>query len=409
VDFVSLVPEPTALSAVIALEPDVYVKGPEYQDLALDKSRSVFHEMKALERFGGRMFFTSGETFSSTKIAHFLRASSEAGQRSPLLQNDKVLFRDVEDQGFKLEQLKAFLAKAAKLRVCLLGETIVDEWVDVTLTNMSTQSRCVAGREARRERQVGGVGIIARHLANFVKEVHCFTNDLEDGLAPNLHAHPVAPGELIETRFVDRDTGHPLFKTRRHGVTLMRREMLPNFADYDLVLVADYGHGLLDADAINERIAQRGRAFVGAMAQVNSGNYGYNLPIKYRGADFYSLNRTEAELCLHDHGVPVADLVERCATLLGGRVVSVTDGPQGAAIKAGDVRYSLPSLSVQVVDTIGCGDAYFALTAAAACVGEPANMAVLAGSIGAAAMTQRRCNESPVTEQEFLTIGKIVI
>src|SRR5690348_6619703 len=83
VDYVALVPEPTALSAVETLQPDVYVKGPEYADLALDKSRSVFHEMRALERFGGRMYFTSGETFSSTKIAHFLRASSEAGQRSP--------------------------------------------------------------------------------------------------------------------------------------------------------------------------------------------------------------------------------------------------------------------------------------------------------------------------------------
>src|SRR5215472_5211836 len=51
VDYVALVPEPTALSAVEALQPDVYVKGPEYQDLALDKSRSVFHEMRALEQF----------------------------------------------------------------------------------------------------------------------------------------------------------------------------------------------------------------------------------------------------------------------------------------------------------------------------------------------------------------------
>jgi len=33
----------------------------------------------------------------------------------------------------------------------------------------------------------------------------------------------------------------------------------------------------------------------------------------------------------------------------------------------------------------------------------------LAGSIGAAAMTQRRCNERPVSEQEFTTIEKIVI
>ncbi len=36
------------------------------------------------------------------------------------------------------------------------------------------------------------------------------------------------------------------------------------------------------------------------MAQVNSSNYGYNLPLKYVGADYYSLNRTEAELCLHE-------------------------------------------------------------------------------------------------------------
>jgi hypothetical protein len=39
----------------------------------------------------------------------------------------------------------------------------------------------------------------------------------------------------------------------------------------------------------------------------------------------------------------------------------------------------------------------------------PAPLVALTGSIGAAAMTQRRCNESAVTEQEFVPIGKIVI
>jgi sugar/nucleoside kinase (ribokinase family) len=72
-------------------------------------------------------------------------------------------------------------------------------------------------------------------------------------------------------------------------------------------------------------------------------------------------------------------------------------------------RFEMPSLSVSVVDTIGCGDAYFALSSVAACTGLPARLVALVGSIGAAAMTQRRCNESPITEQEFLTIGKIVI
>jgi sugar/nucleoside kinase (ribokinase family) len=72
-------------------------------------------------------------------------------------------------------------------------------------------------------------------------------------------------------------------------------------------------------------------------------------------------------------------------------------------------HFALPSLSASVVDTIGCGDAYFALSSVALRLDFPANVMALAGSIGAAAMTQRRCNESAVSESEFLTIGKIVI
>jgi cytidyltransferase-like protein len=71
VDYVAIVHEPTALSAIEALRPDVYVKGPEYADTTLDTSRSIYHEMRVLESYGGRIHFTSGETFSSTKL-HFL-------------------------------------------------------------------------------------------------------------------------------------------------------------------------------------------------------------------------------------------------------------------------------------------------------------------------------------------------
>jgi sugar/nucleoside kinase (ribokinase family) len=145
------------------------------------------------------------------------------------------------------------------------------------------------------------------------------------------------------------------------------------------------------------------------MAQVNSSNYGYNLPVKYAGADYYSVNRTEAELSLHEKDLPSVELLDRMGRLLGCRAISVTDGKHGVVVKAGDEVYTLPTLSTSVVDTIGCGDAYFALSSVAACLGMPARLVALAGSIGAAAMTQRRCNEMPVSEQEFMTIAKIVI
>jgi hypothetical protein len=337
-----------------------------------------------------------------------LQASPEAVQDNPLLRNEKVMFRDLSALGFKLEEVKRFLVGANQLRVCLLGETIIDEWVDISVTNLSQKSRCVAGQETARIRQIGGTGIIALHLANFVKQVHCFTNGLPGDLPSNIEVTHLSQSPLVKTRFVDQDSGSPLFESKILDIPDVRRD-LPDFDAYDLVLVADFGHGLLDASAINAKIAGKRRCYVAAMAQVNSSNYGYNLPIKYVGADYYSLNRTEAELSLHEKDLAFEDLLERMGTLLRSGALSVTDGKQGAVVRAGDGVFSLPTLSTSVVDTIGCGDAYFALSSVAACLRLPARLVALVGSIAAAAMTQRRCNDRPVTEPEFMTIAKIVI
>jgi hypothetical protein len=408
VDYVAIVNEPSAVAAIEALRPDVYVKGSEYSNLILDKTANIFREKGLIESYGGRIHFTTGETFSSTKLSHFLQASPEAVQDNPLLRNEKVVFRDVSNLKFKLEELKAFLLQASELRVCLLGETIVDEWVDITVTNLSQKSRCVAGQETARVRQVGATGIIALHLSSFVKQVACFTNGSLGDVPANIKVIPLTQSPLVKTRFVDKDSGLPLFESKVLDIPDVSPD-LPDFDDYDLVLIADFGHGLLDARAINQKIAGKKRAFVAAMAQVNSSNYGYNLPVKYVGADYYSLNRTEAELSLHEKDLPSDELIDRMARLLSSRALSVTDGKRGAVVKLGDDRFSIPTLTTSVVDTIGCGDAYFALSSVAACLGLPARLVGLAGSIGAGAMTQRRCNERPISEQEFMTIAKIVI
>ena len=410
VDYVAIVNEPSAVAAIDTLRPDVYVKGPEYSNLLLDKTSNISHEKTLVESYGGRIHFTSGETFSSTKLSHFLLSSTEAAQDNPLLRNDRVMFRDMSSRGFTLEDVKGFLAGASRLRVCLLGETIIDEWVDVSVENISQKSRCVAGLETSRVRQIGGAGIVALHLAGFVKSVHCFTNGLSaDDVPNNVTVAPLADSPLVKTRFVDKSTGYPLFESKQLALSGVRGDSWPDFNEYDLVLLADFGHGLLDAAALNRQLAGGRRVVVAAMVQVNSSNYGYNLPTKYVGADYYSLNRTEAELCLHEQGHELPQLVDRMSALLGCPKLSVTDGANGVMVRLGDERFALPTLSTSVVDTIGCGDAYFALSSLAACLDLPPRMVALAGSIGAAAMAQRRCNERPISDQEFLTIAKIVI
>ena len=83
VDYVAIVDEPSAAAAIEALRPDVYVKGPEYSNLLLDKTSNISHEKTLIESYGGRIHFTSGETFSSTKLSHFLLSSTEARRTIP--------------------------------------------------------------------------------------------------------------------------------------------------------------------------------------------------------------------------------------------------------------------------------------------------------------------------------------
>ena len=114
VDYVAIVNEPSAVAAIEALRPDVYVKGSEYSNLVLDKTANIFREKGLIESYGGRIHFTTGETFSSTKLSHFLQASPEAVQDNPLLRNEKVLFRDLSSLKFKLEELKTLLVRGQR-------------------------------------------------------------------------------------------------------------------------------------------------------------------------------------------------------------------------------------------------------------------------------------------------------
>jgi len=408
VDFVAVIDEPSAVTPIDALQPDVYVKGGEYANLALDTTAKILAEKHSAERYGGRIHFTSGATFSSTKLSHFLLEPTEAGPAGPEAGVARGRFRNLSGLGFTLEEIKRFLIDASALRVCVLGETIVDEWVDVTVNDHSIPSRCVAGLEAARTRQTGAAGMIAQHLAPFVKSVHCFTNALSGDLAANITVSSLSPAAIVKTRFVDQATGYRLFESKSPELQSLQGAALPDFDDYDVVLLADFGHGLLDAAAINGRIAARRHAFVAAMAQVNSTNYGYNLPTKYHRANYYSLNRLEAELCLRERHVPLPALLTRVGALLETDALSVTDGEQGSMVKRGRASFALLPLSTTMVDTVGCGDAFFALSSVAACLGRRPALVALTGSIGAAAVAQRRGNAAPVSEQEFLTIAKIV-
>jgi sugar/nucleoside kinase (ribokinase family) len=131
---------------------------------------------------------------------------------------------------------------------------------------------------------------------------------------------------------------------------------------YDLVIVTDFGHGLLTKELI-ARLTKEAR-FLAVNAQTNSTNYGFNLITKYPRADFIVIDEMEARLAAHDKDSDIEDVILK----LGYKNIIVTLGAHGAIGFDGAFERQ-PAITDKVVDTMGAGDAFLCVSAPFAAAG----------------------------------------
>jgi bifunctional ADP-heptose synthase (sugar kinase/adenylyltransferase) len=131
----------------------------------------------------------------------------------------------------------------------------------------------------------------------------------------------------------------------------------------DLVIVTDFGHGMMSPALV---AATRASApFLAVNAQSNSANLGFNLITKYAGADYICIDQPEARLAITDNRAPIEHVV---ADILPSRTncdkIIVTRGKQGCIVhERGRPLATIPAFTGSIVDTVGAGDAFFVVSA----------------------------------------------
>ena len=150
-------------------------------------------------------------------------------------------------------------------------------------------------------------------------------------------------------------------------------------AGYDVVIVTDFGHGMMTPTAI--ATAGEAARFLAVNAQTNSANQGYNLITRYHKADFVCIDGPEARLAAADRLSPLGEVVEKhLSRVIDCERIVVTDGERGCLAYAPDVgSIRIPAFTRQVVDTVGAGDAFLAITAPIVSQGAPME---IVGTIG---------------------------
>ena len=104
---------------------------------------------------------------------------------------------------------------------------------------------------------------------------------------------------------------------------------------------------------------------------------------KYKNADFFSLDQTELNLAYPGYRDSEKTKLRKLKKYLGGNGW-LTRGSSGAyGIEEGTI-YKSPALTLDVTDTIGAGDAFYAVSGIFVAAGAPVELATFLGNVGGA-------------------------
>jgi len=252
------------------------------------------------------------------------------------------------------------LDAAKDLRVLLVGDAIMDEYIYVKTVGKAMKDPALSCEVASREVFRGGVWATAEHVRNFVGHVDVWTGSTVNW----------------STRIVEDVYMRKLFTI--HETKPQETCSLGDVWDYDLVIVCDYGYGSTrGADSIVARDAK----FLAVNTQTNAMNYGFNVITKYQRADFVVLDELEARLAVHDKESPIEKVIEK----LDYQNIIVTLGTNGAVGYNGKGFERRPAVARRVIDTMGAGDAFLAVTAPFAALGWPMSDLLRLGNAAGAA------------------------
>ena len=172
------------------------------------------------------------------------------------------------------------LSKASEKRVLFVGETIIDVYHYVRPLGRPLKESIVSVEHISTETFQGGVVAAAAHAREFCKSVEVFS----------------AGSKIIKERWVEQAHNRKLFEMYvDHGADPRGENALFPWITHDVVVVADYGHGMMDDETI---LRLRAASYLAVNVQTNSGNFGFNLATKYNnhGVDYLVVDEPEARL-----------------------------------------------------------------------------------------------------------------
>ena len=408
VDYVVANKSPTAEEIIKIIQPNVYCKGPDYKNQSDDITGKITDEEDAVKLVGGKIMYTDDITFSSSSLLN---------KFGNLHSKEQELFiRNIGDK-YSFDVIKEKVEELNKLKILIIGEAIIDQYIFCEALGKSGKEPVLVLRDLETQEYLGGSLAIARHLSNFCNTVSVlsflgkdneYKSFIENNIAENInlnffkkHNSPT----IVKRRFVDH-----IDRKKVLGVYSINDDMLNEdeegkfiesfdklSKEHDLVIVSDYGHGVITPKIANH--ISNSEKFISLNAQVNAANIGTHNIRKYKDINCLVINETELQHEMRQREGDSQKLAATLKELINVNYISVTRGKEGAfLINDNKLSVSCPGFATQVVDKIGSGDAFLALLSISLYCKFDSDFSLFIASIAAAQSVETLGNSVPVSK-----------
>ena len=383
------------------LRPATVVKGSEHR-------YRVNEEKDIIDSYGGKLLFSSGEMIFTSR--DFIRRQFSSSNLQTL--SSPASFMRRHQISFK--QLQELLSRFHKLKVLVLGDMIVDEYVSCDPLGMSQEDPTLVVKPVDTSRFIGGAGIVAAHAKALGGHATLFSvvgadseaafarSRLEEtGVRVNFYEDPTRPTTL-KTRY--RCQEKTLLRVSRLQQASINAELSKQVIDdiecrckdANLVVFSDFNYGALPQEVVEEvtEIFQ-GSATLCADSQSSSQ---FGDVSRFRYMDLLTPTEREARLSTKSLGDGLNVLGESLRASSHARHLILKLGQDGALVCPSAVGSRSPSpdqieaLNRDPKDVAGAGDSMLVVSGMALAVGASIWEAACLGSIAAAIQVGRMGN-----------------
>jgi len=403
-----LLDEPVS-EAIARLQPDVVVKGKEHEPL-------FNPEQKAVESYGGRMIFSSGDTvFSSLDLLR--REFNESTLRSISLPQDYLA-----RHGISHKRLASLLQQCASLKVCVAGDLIIDEYITCEPLGMSQEDPTIVVTPVDSARFIGGAGIVAAHAAGLGAHVDFVSVTGADAMRDFAQKGLVEAGVRAQLFADDSRPTTLKQRFRSKGKSLLRVSHLHQGAisprlqtrllevleaviqDADVLVFSDFNYGCLPQRLVEQavKLAKAHGVLLAADSQSSSQMGDIS---RFKGMDLLTPTEREARISTRNREDGLVVLAEMLRQQSGAGNILLKLGEEGLLIHAGNGKGDdwltdrVRALNDAPRDVAGAGDSLLITSALALAGGGNIWEVACLGALAAAVQVGRLGNTPIQTNQ----------